>query len=100
MKKILIGIIIALTLLYLAIWLDIKQDKKNILIVKETSDVFSDWECGFKCNDSIFRVFEGEEYNVQRIRCGKDFIALKIKSKNGLFGWVILDERYKVIERN
>lgn len=87
MKVILVSIIIILILIYTIIWFDTQQDKKNILIVKETSDVFSDWECGSNCNETIFKVFEGEEYNVQRIRCGKDFMALKIESKNGLFSW-------------
>ncbi len=86
------------TIIYRAILSDVRQDKKNILIVKKDSVVFDNWECGYECNTSKFKVFKGEKYTVLRIRYGKDFMALKIESKNGISGWAILDEKFEITD--
>ena len=96
MKKVILSIIIISTIIYGTVLFDITQDKENILIVKKDSVVFDDWKCGYQCKTSKFKIFEGEQYNVLRIRYGKDFMALKIESKNGLLGWAILNENYEV----
>ncbi|MEA3491968.1 MAG: hypothetical protein U9R27_08735 [Campylobacterota bacterium] len=99
MKKVIIAISLTAILIFCLVWLDIQNDKENILIVKKTSYAFDDWECGYRCTQTKFKVFEDERYNVERIRYGKDFMAIQIKSKNDILGWVILDESYEVINK-
>lgn len=99
MKKVIIAIGLTAILIFGLIWLDIQNDKENILIVTKTSQAFDDWECGYKCTEMKFQVFENERYNVERIRYGKDFMAIQVKSKNDIFGWVILDGNYKVVSK-
>lgn len=96
MKIVISSIIIVSTILLGTIWFDIKQDKEHVLIVNKDSTVYDDWKCGYTCNAQKFKVFEGQKYDVLRIRYGKDFMALKIESKNGLLGWAILTENYEL----
>ncbi|BAF71435.1 hypothetical protein [Sulfurovum sp. NBC37-1] len=96
MKILLSSIIIVFILTYGVVWFDTQQDRENILRVKKDSIAFEDWKCGYLCNTPIFKVYDGEKYNVLRIRYGKGFMAFKIKSKNGLTGWTILDGQYEI----
>jgi len=102
MKKVFVTIGLTTILIFLLIGLDIQNDKENILIVKKTSQAFDDWECGYsgyRCTKTKFKVFKNERYNVERIRYGKDFMAIQVKSKNDIFGWVILDGNHKVVSK-
>ena len=65
------------------------ENQKSSLSIHSDHYVFKNWECGLDCREVIFKVHKGEKYSVHEIRNGRDFIALKIKSKDGFFGWVI-----------
>jgi|1_EtaG_2_1085319.scaffolds.fasta_scaffold00003_330 hypothetical protein len=86
-----IGVVIVFFLIVLGVWLmDIATDRAKVVEVSAPVFAYSDWECGYSNQTGCSVVFEvgaDTEYDIQRIRYGKDFMAIKIQ-QGGLSGWV------------
>ncbi|ASK68246.1 hypothetical protein CF168_04800 [Shewanella bicestrii] len=86
-----IGVAVTVFLIVLGIWLaDLLNDQSNSVKVTESVAAYSDWECGYQHTLDCKVVFETEvnkSYPVQRIRYGKDFMAVKV-SQVGISGWI------------
>jgi len=75
----------------LGVWLlDIISDRTKVVEVIAPVSAYADWECGY-ANQSgcsvVFEVRSGAKYDVQRIRYGKDFMAIKVQ-QGGVTGWI------------
>lgn len=70
--------------------MDIVTDRAKIVEITAPVSAYSNWECGYSNQSGCSVVFEvgaDTEYDVQRIRYGKDFMAIKIR-QGDLTGWV------------
>lgn len=89
--KLSIGIIIAICLVILGLWVaDIAGDRGNKIKITEAVSAYSNWECGYSNKPGCSVVFDvpaGTAHDVKRIRYGKDFMAIQI-NQDGLSGWV------------
>jgi len=89
--KLSIGIIIAICLVILGLWVaDIAGDRGNKVKITVGVSAYSNWECGYSNKPGcrvVFDVPAGTVHNVQRIRYGKDFMAIQIH-QGGLSGWI------------
>lgn len=72
-------------LIVLGVWrMDIISDRANSVNITKTVNAYNDWKCGYAqaresgC-ETVFEVMAGSEYQVQRIRYGKDFMAIKVR---------------------
>ncbi|WP_372872861.1 hypothetical protein [Shewanella sp.] len=78
-------------LIVLGIWLaDLLDDQSKSVKMTESVAAYSDWECGYQHMLDCKVVFEtkvNKSYPVQRIRYGKDFMAIKV-SQAGISGWI------------
>lgn len=90
--KLSIGVSIVILLVSLGVWrADVAKDQENTVEITEKSSAYNDWKCGYhnQPNCSVaFEVKAGSVYEVQRIRYGKDFMAIQV-DHNGLTGWVV-----------
>lgn len=94
-----IGVIILFSLGILGVWLmDIATDRAKVVEIAATVTAYNDWKCGYSNQSGcrvVFEVGADVEYDVQRIRYGKDFMAIKIQ-QNGLTGWVFSGKAVQV----
>ncbi|MFL1456366.1 hypothetical protein ACJO5Y_18145 [Marinobacter sp. GN3S48] len=94
-----LGVVILLSLVGLGVWLtDIITDRAKVVEVTAPVPAYNDWECGYSNQPGcsvVFEVGEDAEYDVQRIRYGKDFMAIKIQ-QGGLIGWVFSGKAVRV----
>ncbi|RKR72100.1 hypothetical protein [Marinobacter nauticus] len=97
--KISLGVLIVLTLVVLgARLMDVATDRAKIVEFSAPVSAYTDWECGYPNQSGCSVVFElnaNAEYDVQRIRYGKDFMAIKIQ-KGGVDGWVFSSPAVRV----
>ncbi|WP_258405867.1 hypothetical protein [Shewanella sp. FJAT-51649] len=86
-----IGGAVIVFLVALGIWLsDIAEDRSMSVKVTESVAAYDDWECGNQYQLDCKVVFEAvinQSYSVQRIRYGKDFMAIKV-TQAGISGWI------------
>ncbi|WP_447928734.1 hypothetical protein [Vreelandella sp. EE27] len=87
--------VIVLLLAGLGMWgLDIAEDRSKLIKITEPIPAFDHWKCGYTARPDcsvIFDAVAGTEYEVRRIRYGKDFMAIQIEQK-GERGWVLWGE--------
>lgn len=97
--KISIVTLILFSLLLFGAWQsDIAQDKKNRIKVVSKVSVYDQWECGdplYKGCVELFSLEANTDHQVERIRYGKDYMAIKIQ-KNNLSGWVTYGKNVKI----
>lgn len=97
--KLIIGVAIVVFLVSFGVWkVDIANDRTKNVKITETVLAYNDWECGYQNMPNcsvIFEVMANTTHDVQRIRYGKDFMAIKIHL-NGLLGWVFYGKGVKV----
>jgi hypothetical protein len=97
--KLSISIIIVAALVVVSIWLvDIANDKNKSVKITETVSSYNSWECGYQnqvgCS-IVFEVKPDSVLDVQRIRYGKAYMAVKI-NQTGLSGWVFSSKGVQV----
>lgn len=97
--KLIIGVSVVIFLVALGVWrADVAEDRKNTLKITEKVLAYNDWGCGYQNQHTCsvaFDVKAGAVFDVQRIRYGKDFMAIQIY-QNGLTGWVIFGKGVQV----
>jgi len=97
--KLTIGVFLVLTLVVLGIWgMDIATDRAKVVEVTAPVSAYPNWECGYSNQSGCSVVFETRadaKYGVQRIRYGKDFMAIEIQ-QNGISGWVFSGKEVRV----
>jgi len=90
-------------LISFGVWrIDVAQDQRNRIVVSDKVAAFDKWECGSPLYIGCVKVFTlspNTEHNVQRIRYGKDYMAIKV-NKNNISGWVTLGKNVKIIEQS
>lgn len=92
MKMKLIGtlVVVTITLFGWLIW-DIQSDRsKSIRIIKEVP-LYDEWE-PLNGQKSSSMIAPGENLKVNRIRYGKDYMAIKIERESGKSGWVFYQD--------
>ena len=98
--KLSIGVVFIITLVILGVWqADIANDKEKKVKITKPVLAYDNWECGYQNQPNckvVFEVVTESEYDVQRIRYGKDFMAIKIMQK-GLRGWVFSDKEVQIV---
>ncbi|RUO35092.1 hypothetical protein [Aliidiomarina soli] len=97
--KISIGLVFVFLSVVVGVWLmDIGTDRTKVVEITAPVPAYTDWECGYANKSGCSVVFEVEadaKYDVQRIRYGKDFMAIKIQ-EGGSSGWIIYGEAVQV----
>lgn len=89
-----IGLIVccAALVVAMAFWrMDISNDQTNSVKITKTMNAYNDWRCrGAEHNRChvMFEVIPGSEYQVQRIRYGKDYMAIKVNHE-AVDGWLL-----------
>lgn len=90
--KLSIGILIVTIVVSVGIWqADIANDRSKAIKISERVTAYNDWECGYQSQvgcTNVFEVAPVQTLQVERIRYGKDFVAVKI-SQGEKTGWVI-----------
>lgn len=69
---------------------DIARDRTKTVKITHVVSAYNDWECGYQNQDNCKVLFEtqlGSVYKVQRIRYGKDFMAIEITQERGQVGF-------------
>jgi hypothetical protein len=98
--KITIVTIFIVLLISFGVWqTDVAKDQRKRIVVSGKVTAYDKWECGsslYKDCVEVFTLNPSTEHNVQRIRYGKDYMAIKV-NKNNLSGWVTLGKNVKVI---
>ena len=94
-----IGVAVTVFLIALGVWLaDITEDQSKSVKVTESVAAYDDWECGYQhtldCK-VVFKTEVNQSYSVQRIRYGKDFMAIKV-TQAGISGWIYVDKGVQV----
>lgn len=75
------------------------RDRQHKIIVKELVPVYTDWEpYPFKDQKPEFILTKQDTVKVKRIRYGKDYMAVRIETRDGKSGWVLPDENCLVVE--
>lgn len=95
-----IGVAVIVFFVALGIWLsDIAEDRSMSVKVTESVVAYDNWECGnhyqLDCK-IVFETVVGQSYSVQRIRYGKDFMAIKV-TQTGVSGWIYAGKGVHVI---
>jgi hypothetical protein len=94
-----IGIFIVAILVVAGIWqVDIANDQRKAIKISENVAAYNEWECGYQSHVGCTEVFEVAPVKilqVERIRYGKDFMAVKI-SQGEKTGWVIYGKGIEV----
>lgn len=71
-------------------WLawDIHLDRSKEVRILKTTALYESWE-SLGGQESASTVEPGENLKIERIRYGKDYMAIKVAKDNGLSGWLI-----------
>ena len=97
--KLNIGILIVAIIVSVGIWQsDIANDQSKAIKISESVAAYNNWKCGYQSLVGCTKVFEVapiQTFQVERIRYGKDFMAIKI-SQDGKTGWVIYGKGIEV----
>jgi hypothetical protein len=99
MKVISSIIIICLFITFGFFQLDVASDKRNQVKVITTATAYNDWQCGYEKTPNcrvLFTLAKDSLHSVQRIRYGKDFMAIKVFF-NGFYDWVISGKEVELI---
>lgn len=99
--KLSLNILLVAILMVAGIWyLDIVSDQRKAIKISKKVAAYNDWECSHQSKVScrtIFEVLPVQVFQVERIRYGKDYMAVKI-SLDGKTAWVISGEETEVYE--
>lgn len=103
MRKAIAGTAIAICfLIATAIWqTDVSKDKSHLVKVSAHTYVYQDWDCGYlngTC-ESVYQFNAESVLQVHRIRYGKDFMAVKVKTNN-ISGWVMLHDGAEIYKKS
>jgi hypothetical protein len=93
MKNILVILIFAIAVPLIGaggfVGFDILQDRQQIAITKESVPAYSDWEpypsIGMK---HLFVLQANTKEKVNRIRYGKQYMAVRVENTRGEIGWI------------
>ncbi|WP_125784680.1 hypothetical protein [Pseudoalteromonas rubra] len=99
MKKLTLRALICFTIFAIGFWyIDVKSDQLHTLTVTTDTLAYSDWRCGYRCDVEgkvAYKLAANTTWHVQRIRFGKDYMAIKVVHNN-LAGWVIKNDKTKL----
>jgi len=99
MRKLSLSAFICFVILAIGLWyLDVKADQSHTIKVTTDTPAYSDWRCGYRCDitgEEAFTLAANTTWHVERIRFGKDFMAIKV-TNNSLAGWVINSEKIEL----
>ena len=88
MKKTIIILLILSGLSAIPFIYDIMEDRNHKIIIKAKINVYSEWEPYPRNEQPLFTITTNDTAEIKRIRYGKDYMAIKIKTANGKYGWV------------
>ena len=98
--KVISSIVIVCLFVVFGFWqLDIASDKRKQVKVITTATAYNGWQCGYEETPNcsvLFKLTKDSLHSVQRIRYGKDFMAIKV-FYNGSYGWVISGKEVEII---
>lgn len=76
---------------------DIFQDRQHVVVTKESVPANSDWEpYPSREMKPVFVLQSNTRAKVNRIRYGKDYMALKVETSGGEIGWTFHGDSFRV----
>jgi hypothetical protein len=93
MKKIRIILVVSVAFLILGIGslvvYDIHQDRQNNIVLDEEVPAYADWApYPAKTQKPLFMLPKQTSIKVERIRYGKDYMAVYVEAQSGKRGWI------------
>lgn len=100
--KLVIGVLLVVVFILVVFWwADVSSDQGYLVEITERTAVYGRWDCGYKLQvgcEKLFYIAPVKIFKVERIRYGKDFMAVKIKQGEKV-GWIMFGGGVEVYER-